>query len=362
MPETTKPTRRAKGDGSIYETADGRYRAAVTLANGKRKYVSGRNRRDVSAKMRKLQAQITTTGTVDASTKLRDYLDEWLVRERVRVRPATWLGREQNVRLYIVPELGGTTLAKLTPADVERMTAAVITSGKSPRTASHIRATLSKALQEAVRDGLVGRNVAQLARPPHVPRKPIEYFDTSQLRQLLSAAHETWLGPLVTVAVTTGMRQGELFGLSWSDVDLERRTLTVRRAMAVAHGWGRELAEPKTGRSARTLHLTAQAVAAFRRLPRTGDLVFTDELGRPLTSWRIGPNWRKLVADAGLPPLPFRSCRHSCATALLTAGVDIAVVAEQLGHSQISTTASTYAAVVPSLRRDAADTLERTLG
>ena len=286
-----------------------------------------------------------------------------------------------HVRGYIIPALGAVSLSKLTPAHVERMTAGLVARDLSPRTASHARVTLRRALADAVRDGLVHRNVAALARPPRVTRRTIEpghdYLEAAQLRRLLAVAAEYRIGALVTVAATTGLRQGELLGLSWDDIDWTAGTLTVRRTMARAWGGGFELSAPKTGRSRRSVNLAAVTVDALRREEReqstareaagtawqdTARLVFTDAVGRPLYATAVHRAFHELLRAAGLPRIPFHGLRHSTATALLSAGVPLRVVSDLLGHSGIAITADYYAHVERDLRRDAADAMDRALG
>ena len=205
----------------------------------------------------------------------------------------------------------------------------MIASGLSPRTAALTRVVLRRALGDALRDGLVHRNVAALARPPHVPSRSLEagrdYLGTDDLRRLLLAAKVHPMGPLVTVAATTGLRLGELLGLAWSDVDEKAGTLTVRRSLARAPG-GWALAEPKTKRSRRTIDLPAAALAAFERQRElqdaardavgdawqdTDNLVFTDGVGRPLRGSWVSHTFHDMLRAAGLPSIPFHGLRHS---------------------------------------------------
>src|SRR6266508_2401187 len=200
----TRPTRhdagqrhRSAGEGSVYESPDGGWRGAITWteADGtrKRRQVRGRTSADVRAKLDELRDKLhkgmlepTGSGTVS------EYLAGWLERERQRIRPSTWRQREQFLRCYVTPAIGRRALARLSPADVEAMTAGVVASGRSPRTASHARVILRRALGDALRDGLVHRNVAALARPPRVEARTIEpgrdYLTAAQLRELLSVA------------------------------------------------------------------------------------------------------------------------------------------------------------------------------
>jgi integrase len=181
----------------------------------------------------------------------------------------------------------------------------------------------------------------------------------------------------VVVAGTTGLRQGELLGLRWQDVDLEAGTLNVQRSLARAWGGGFELAEPKTSRSRRMINLPSAARQALMRQRGMQDdtkaevgsawqdrdgLVFTDVIGNPMAGRNVGRELGKILELAGLPHVPFHALRHSVATSLLAAGVPLAVVANVLGHSTIVVTANIYAAVVPELRREAADAMDKALG
>lgn len=393
---------RANGEGSIYATADGRLRGSIAWTDpdgtARRRYVSGRTRADVRRGLAALREQLEHGLTPAPTGDVGSFLAEWLEACKARVTAATWRGYEQCVRLYMTPALGRRELAKLTPSDVERMTGDMLGRGRSPRTAALTRTVLRRALQDAQRDGRVHRNVAALARPPRVASRAltagVDYLDTVQLRRLLEAARIHRLGPVVTLAATTGMRQGELLGLAWRDVDLEAGTLSIRQSRGLT--WQRQggklvdvigLHEPKTARSRRTIDLPTTARAALERQRSIQDaqrdragsawqdvdgLVFTDELGRPLSSTHVtghrslgirrGDGFHGILEAAGLPHIPFHGLRHSAATALLAAGIPLKVVSEQLGHSGIAITADRYAGVAPGQRRDAADAMDRALG
>jgi integrase len=384
MASYPKPARRrANREGTIYHVpGENRWRAALAWTDGDgkrhRRVVSGKTQAEVRRRLAALRTDLERGLAPVASGTLGAFLTGWLERERQRIRPATWRSRDHQVRRYLLPYLGSTPLDKLAPRDIERMTGAMVTRGLSPRTAAHVRVTLRRALGDAVRDGLVHRNVAALARPPRVPWRTIEpgrdYLEAADLRRLLAVATEYRVGALVTLAATTGLRQGELLGLSWDDIEWDTATLTVRRTMARAWGGGYELAAPKTGRSRRAVHLPALAVDALRREEREqaaardaagsawqdrDRLIFTDAVGRPLPADGVYRAFRALLTAAGLPRIPFHGLRHSAATALLSAGVPLRVVSDMLGHSGIAITADYYAHVERDLRRDAADAMDR---
>ncbi len=383
-----KKGHRSAGEGSIYASPDGGWRGAMTWTDPDgtrhRRMVRGRTSAEARDKLDELRDRLRKGSLEPAKVgTVGDYMARWLERERQRLRPATWRQREQYTRCYIVPAVGRRPIAKLTPADVEGMTAGMVARGLSPRSAAHARVILRRALGDATRDGLVHRNAAALARPPRVTGRTIEpgrdYLDAPQLRRLLAVATDHRIGALVTLAATTGLRQGELLGLSWNDVDWNGGTLTIRRSLARAWGSGRAayaLAEPKTKRSRRTIHVADVAIDALRREQREQEatriaagsawqdrdrLIFTDPLGRSLVPAEVSRRFHALLEAAELPSVPFHGLRHSTATALLAAGVPLRVVSDLLGHSGIAITADFYAHVEPELRREAAYAMDRAM-
>jgi len=376
-----KVRKRANGEGSMYEAADGRWHGAITWTDPAgirhRKTFASRLRGTVKDRMDTFRRDLDRDDGIVPKGTLGEYLTGWLVTARQDIRPATWRHRDNMVRTHIVPSVGTVKLAKLTPADVERMTAGMVSAGKSPTTAIGARVILRRALADAQRDGKVRQNAAALARPPRKVRHELVYLDAAQLRRLLDATTGHVLGPLIAVAATTGLRQGELLGLRWQDVDTGGASLTVRRSMALAWDGTYQLAEPKTKGSRRTINLPARAVAALteqqarqeRAKQAAGTawqdrdrLVFTDGAGIALRGDIVTHEYQKQLRAIGLPVVPFHALRHSMASALLAAGVPLKVVSETLGHASIAITADVYAHVSPELRKDAADAMDRALG
>lgn len=381
--------RRSAGEGSVYQSADGRWRGAVTWTepdgSRHRRMVSGGTSTEARSKLDALRERLRI-GSMPAvgSGSLAEYLTGWVERDRMRVRASTWRKRELHVRHYLIPALGRLALARLTAADVEQALVTFLASGSpqgtrrpiSPLTARHIRATLRRALGEAQRAGLVARNAAADASPPYVPHRPVAYLPAEDVRSLLDATHNDPLGPLVALAVTTGLRLGELLGLTWQDIDATAGTLTVRHAFAEAGGRKWALAAPKSARSRRTIPLPAVARAALDRQRERKDAdraatgtawqdrdgrIFTDAIGRPITPGSASHAFARLRDRLGLT-VRFHDLRHTAATTLLAEGVPLAVISEWLGHAGIAITASHYAAIVPELRREAADAMDRAMG
>lgn len=367
--------RRSKGEGAIWKAADGRIRGSLVLPHPDgvrtvRRFVSARTRAEVSRKLEALRQQAAAGGPTAES--LGAYLQRWLVAVKPHLRPATWGSYAQHVRDYWTPGLGAIALTRLAPSHVEGVMARLLESGRSPATVQRARATLRRALHDAQRDGLVNRNAAALARPPRVERREMRALTPDEVRRLLQATADL---PIVALAVTTGLRLGELLGLRWSDIDLDARTLVVRRALARTHSGGYALAEPKTARSRRTVVLGAVALEALRRRrvqqaadrlaagsawQDTDGAVFTDALGRLLDPREVSRSFRRLADRLGLP-VRFHDLRHTAASLMLAGGVPLKVVSDVLGHSSIAITADVYAHVAPDARREAAEALDRAL-
>ena len=381
--------RRGNNEGSIYQVTAGRqaglWRGSVTLADGTRKYLSGETREEVAKKVAHLLAQTQRGGYVktDDRTTVGTVLTHWLLHAKRTTRPRTFAFYEGHVRLYLAPALGTRRLTQLTPMDIEVMLTGLTGIKRvSPRTARHALVTLRTALNRAMKWGLVAHNAAALTDPPKQRKAPISPLTVDQARALLDGAEGHRLHSLLTVALTTGLRAGELLGLRWEDVDLKRGTLSVRHALEAvskqrradpaealtaeerARGW--RLVEPKSESSKRTLPLLPLARAALgaqrTRVLETrlaagqrweeqdgGGFVFPSAVGTPIGYRNMVREYAELLAAAGLPPKRFHDLRHTTATFLLAAGASPRLVMEVLGHSQISLTMNTYSHVQPAL-------------
>jgi integrase len=242
----------------------------------------------------------------------------------------------------------------------------------SPTTVRYAYSVLRIALGRALKEGKVLRNVCQLVDPPAPVRHELSPQAAEQVGVFLAATADDSLGPLYTVAVGTGLRQGELLALRWEDVDLDDATLTV--AHTLTRG-SRMLAEPKTDRAKRTLRLGSEVLGALReqrrrqlaeRLAagprwREQGYVFTSSTGAPLDGARVLRTFQRALERARLPRQRFHDLRHATATLLIEAGEELGVVSKVLGHSNIGTTANVYAHLTPAMSQRVADRMDTIL-
>lgn len=359
---------RAQNEGSLFQRGrDGKWVATVTMADGRRRSASAGSKSEGAALLKMLLDQRDRSVKDPRRVRVGSYLLAWTSR-LADLAPATMRQHEMIVRVHLAPYFARRLLVALTPSDVD---AYLDRTDLDPQTRRHHRATLRRALADAVRDGLVNRNVAALSRPPRMDKAERTYLSATQVRRIITDARDERYWPLWVVIVTTGMRVSEALGLAWSDVDLPDRSLAVSHQLARVDGeWVR--VKPKTRRSRRTITLTPEAVDALteqrqrqdieRDGPRPIDsLVFTTEAGQPIHSSNVLPSWYRTLRRLGLPKVTTHDLRHTSATLMLQAGVPLPVIAEILGHSTMRVTADLYAHIVPELRRDAAERLSGML-
>lgn len=376
------PGRRGHGEGSIYQREDGRWCASVDLgyADGKRKrkVVYGKTRKEVAEKLKvALRDQQQGLPIAVERQTVGHFLNRWMTDKIApNRRPNTTAAYGNIVRLHIIPQIGHIQLAKLTPQDVEGLIRRVREKGLSPEMQRATRKVLRTALNQALKWGLVARNVASLTDAPTVERFPTHALPAHQAQTLLDAARGDRLEALYALALWLGLRRGEVLGLRWQDVNLEARTLRVEMAQQIAAGGKLELVAPKTERSRRTLPLPAALVPILRahhtrqlteRLQagqcwQDHDLVFCTRHGTPISPRNLVRSFKALLKRAGLPDIRFHDLRHSCASLLASAGVPARVAMDILGHTNISTTMNIYTRVFDDAKRQAADVMDRLFG
>lgn len=368
--------KRANGEGTIYKRGDGRWCASVTLDGGRRKSFYGERREDVARKLSTaLKAHQDGLPLPAERQTVAQYLASWLESVRPSLRFRTYQKYEELVRLHALPVLGRIALARLGPQHLQRLYTDRLEAGQSPTSVRHLHALLHRALGQAMRWGLLARNVADLVTAPKGQRREMMALAPEQARALIEAAADDRLEALYVLALTTGMRQGELLALRWRDIDLTAGTVQVRGSLQRLPD-GLSIVEPKTASSRRHVAITKTAVGALRRHRAAqaeerlslgaawedSDMVFANEIGRPIEVRNlIRRSFLPLLKRAELPRIRFHDLRHTAATLLLGQGVHPKVVAEMLGHSRISTTLDLYSHVTPTMQRQATEALDAVL-
>lgn len=372
--------RRSSGEGGVYERKDHRWEGQLHLGydSGRRRRKSfyGATRAEVLAKMRTASRALELgQQPVPERETVADFLNRWLEdTARLTVRPSTHQGYEVVLRKHVLPVIGQQKLARLTADDLDRCYSGLLDKGLAPKTIRLCHAVVRRGLAHAQKRGAVAVNVASIAEVPAAPRKEFRVLSPAEASQLLEAASGDRLRGLYHLAVTCGLRQGELVGLRWRDVDLDGSVLHARQqAYRLGGEW--VYSAPKTAAGRRSVALSATCVEALRERKiiqveerlrakdwEGGELVFTTPLGGPIEkSSLLRHSFAPLLKRAGLPRIRFHDLRHACASLLLAEGIHPKVVQERLGHASISTTMDTYSHVMPSLQADAAEKMDRLL-
>lgn len=370
-------TRRGHGEGSIGLLKDGRWLGRASL-DGRRKAFYGKTRSDVAKRLATaIKAHQDGLPTPNDRQTFGQFTEKWIAAITPTVREKTAWNYANLLRHHAIPHIGKIQLTKLQPADLIRLYEKRRKAGAAPRSVLHLHRVLFRCLRFAERRGDVTRNVAALVDAPKVARTEFRCLTEADARLLLGVVEGDRLEALLILALSTGMRSGELLGLTWRAVDFDRGSVSVVASMQ----WtprGMALAEPKTTRSRRVIDIEPRVIAALKRhraaqemehrvlgadargpIP---DLVFTTRTGRPIEGRNLIREWfRPLLVRAGLPAIRIHDLRHSYASIALARGVHPKVVQEALGHSTIAVTLDLYSHVVPSLQREAAKEMGEAL-
>lgn len=385
--------------GHIRQQGNGSWEIKFDLGRdpltGKRitKYVTFRGtKRKAQEELTRLLAQ-RNEGTYVEPTKMTvgQYLHHWLETDIDRRVASRTAARHRGiVEKNIIPKLGHVPVRKLTPVHIEAFEAELQREGwvkaraqkklaegevalplpkrgLSAQTVLHVHRTLSQALGHAVRVGVLFKNPARQVKPPRPPAREIKILAKDEIGTVINASKGSYLYVPVLLAVTTGMRRGELLGLRWSDVDLDASTLTINQSLERVKGKF-VFKAPKTRTSRRTISLPAMTVEALRahykaqleqrlklglgRDPR--GLVFSRPTGEPLDPDALSKSFSRLVSAAEVTRITFHGLRHTHISHLLMDGVHVKVVSERAGHANVNITLNTYAAYVPAMQADAA--------
>ncbi|WP_329364160.1 tyrosine-type recombinase/integrase [Streptomyces sp. NBC_01483] len=396
---------RANGDGTVYQRKDSRWEAAgYVLAPGntrKRVRVYGTTRKDALVKLtEKIAASNRGLPVAAADSTVGAYLTYWLDGVAVHhLRENTHTRYAACIRLHLIPGLGAKKVARLTARDVRTFLDQLRTTCQccaqeqdanqrrccaigqccdkrlSPLTVTYVHSVLKSALEHAVREDELPRNVARNVKTAAPRPRRFRPLTAAEARQFLQTASGDRLHALYELALRTGLRKGEILGLHWEDLDLDAGTAGIHRSLQRTRTGGLTTMHTKTRASERRIALPTECVHSLknhrehqqqeRQVARTAwsdsRLVFTTPTGGPLDPANLTHRFGRLLNRAGLRRIRFHDLRHSTATLLLEQGVDLVVIKELLGHAHIGVTAGVYAHVRLRLQRQAIDTLNDVL-
>jgi len=362
---------RSHNEGTVYyDPKRDRWIAQISIGPGKRKKIYCKSKQEaVKERNKALRALEQGTLVTGPQKKLGEYLVDWLENvHKSKLRIGTYVNYKKHVN-YLVEGLGNVWLQKLTPEQVQAFLQKKLDEGLSSKTVHEIHGVLRVALKKAVRWGMVPRNVCDVVDPPRIVSREAVPLSLEQARLLVEHVQGHRLEVLLTMAVVTGMRRGELLALRWSDIDFDRGRLLVSHSVDYIAKHGYVEGKPKTKAGKRLISLPAFLLEMLKHHQtqqlevrkaaqqwEDRDLVFPNLCGGYLHPNHMGEKFRMLLKEAGLPDIHFHDLRHSAATILLCMGVNIKVIQELLGHSDISVTLRTYSHLLPSMQQEVVDT------
>jgi integrase len=367
--------KRGQGEGSVFRRKDGLWVAQVTV---QAKHISKyfKKQKDAIDWLQDTRNQIQNGLTYNgAQITVGVFLEDWLNSYKSSVRPKTIYQYREIVKNKIIPAIGKIKLKDLRPDKIQYFYNTCLDNGVSERTTLLIHAVLHRALNQALQWGLIGRNPSQAVTRPRYKRKEMMILTGDQVGVFLAAAKETNCEVIYWLAVTTGIREGELLGLKWSDLDWENRRLQIQRQVQRLPEVGVVFSEPKTAAGKRLIVLSATVVLKLYEQKehqelikqfagdrwKENNLIFTSTVGTPVDRRNMYREFKAIIKKAELPDIRFHDLRHTAATLMLQQGVHPKVVQECLGHSDISLTLNTYSHVLPSMQDAAAEKMEELL-
>ena len=396
MPRKNTMSRAANGNGSIrkktqikngktYTWWEGRITTERDPGTGKQiqRSVSGKTQKEVAQKLREISVEIDKR-TYLAPTKLtvKDWLDTWVKEYLEDIKPSTKYLYTRNVEMYIIPNLGSVKLDALTSPMVQALYNRLHKPDKkdvkplSAKTIRSLHGVLHKALQQAVLNGYIRVNPTDACKPPRVVKKEIQPLDETQVSEFLKAIQGHPHEYLYKITLFSGMREGEILGLTWDCVDLEHGTLLIKQQLRREQQKGGKyyFSPPKNNKS-RVLSLAPSVVQLFRlqKLKQNGmrleagnsweenNLIFSNQTGGFLSYRTVYDCFKRIVDKIGSPSTRFHDLRHTYAVLAIKSGDDIKTVQENLGHATAAFTLDVYGHVTAQMKKDSADRMEQVI-
>ena len=367
--------------GHITKRGKNSYSIAISLGKDltgryKQQWVSVKGtKKDAEKRLSELLHQLDTgTFMKPGKTTLAEYLGRWLQDyAKPNLSPRGFERYQGIITKHLIPDFGSIILTQLKPEHLQKHYTAKLNEGLSARTIRYHHAVIHKALQTAVKWGLVIRNVADGVDVPRARRNEMQTWDEDDIITFLEAAKDSHYYALFHTALFTGMRRSELLALQWRDIDFHQ--IHINRSLHQLRDGSYVFTQPKSVKSRRTIALSPSSVLtltehkerqegirAILGTPLKGDdLVFSTPEGKPLRPNTISRAWTMLAARAGVKVIRFHDARHSHASLMLKQGVHPKIVQERLGHASIQMTLDTYSHVAPGLQQAAAESFDKLL-
>lgn len=381
-----KNTRAAAGAGTIRQRPDGRWEARVTIGTdpgtGKpiRKSYYGKTQKEVREKMQRTAVAVTDGDYFEPSKlTVGQWLDTWSAEYLNGVKPRTVESYQSSIKHHIKPKIGAIKLSALTPVDVQRLYNGLVNQSTgaplSPKTKKNVHGCLHSALDKAVRLGFIRHNPADKPDLPRVERPEIKPLDAAEMTAFMEAVKGHEYENVYIVTLFTGMREGEVLGLTWDCINFTAGTVTIKQQLQKQRGTNGQyaLVSTKNGKT-RIINPASYVMAVLKaqkqrqieqRLRAGGawsnplNLVFTNAAGGNLCAQTVYLHFKKLAAAAGVPAARFHDLRHSYAVAALRSGDDIKTVQETLGHHTAAFTLDVYGHVTEEMRQASANRMDK---
>lgn len=351
------PKRRAKGEGTIFKEKSGLWVAEISLPSGKRKRKRSKYQKVVKDWLL-TQREALKQGLLvqDDQATVSQLLDKFMESVRLTLQPKTIDSYDYLIESHIKPEIGHIKLVYLHPDHLQTLYNKKLESGLSKRTVQYIHAVTRRALNMAVKWGLIYRNPSDVVNPPKPKRKAPVMLSDGEVSKLLESVEHHRYFPIYVLAIGTGMREGEILGLLHENLNLEQGTVSVTQTVSNIRG-KTYIGVPKSDKSRRTIALPEYAIDVLRTIEPGNGLIFTTSSGKPISPRNLLRHFHQSLEKAGLPRVTFHSLRHFHASYLLKRNIHPKIVQERLGHSTISLTLDTYSHITPDIQKEAAEKL-----
>jgi integrase len=357
--------RRSKGEGTVYQRSDNLWEAQITLPDHKRITKYGKSQKEVREWLL-LKRRELSDGTLadDERMTVSVFLDKWYEVAKPRLRPSTQTVHEVMIRLHIKPQIGHIRLSQLTPVHLQNLYSEKLKEGLSNRSVKYIHTIIHQMLNQAVRWGMLHKNVSDAVTSPIPVRKPVEPLTQAQVRSLLEVLKDDRLYPLFVIYLATGLRRGEALALKWVNTDLANGIIYVKGTLQNVKGMGVVLGEPKTESARRVVALPAfaQTVLIDHKLRQTveSEFVFCTSKGTPFSPRNVLRHFKTVVKKAGLPEnTTIHSLRHFFVSYALAQHIPPRDIQGIIGHADFSTTMSVYGHMMQGAQKEAADKMNK---